>query len=161
MEVTTASGESVNHKTINWSKMKGNEFPYFIRQKPGGDNSLGMVKFMFPNEYNIYIHDTPARGLFSKESRALSHGCIRIQNPDQFAKILLDDDTWSDEKIQIAMNQDTEEVVLLNRKIPVILVYLTFWADENGDSHFRSDIYDRDRALLDALKTHKSTRGKS
>lgn len=161
MEVTTASGEPVNHKTINWSKMKGNEFPYFIRQKPGGDNSLGLVKFMFPNEYNIYIHDTPARGLFSKESRALSHGCIRIQNPDQFAKILLDDDSWSDEKIRIAMNQDTEEVVLLNRKIPVVLVYLTFWADENGDSHFRSDIYDRDRALLDALKTHKSSRGKS
>src|SRR5690606_26769164 len=119
--------------------------------------SLGLVKFMFPNEYNIYIHDTPSRSLFQKETRALSHGCIRIENPDQFAKILLDDKDWDEEKIQEAMHQDEETTVKLDRKIPVVLLYMTFWAGEDGKANFRSDVYDRDVALLKALKSKKSS----
>ena len=157
MEVVSGSGEVVKASKVNLSKDQG----YRVRQKPGGDNSLGLVKFMFPNEYNIYIHDTPARSLFEKETRALSHGCIRIQNPDQFAKILLDDKEWDDEKIQEAMNQDTEEVVELDRKIPVVLLYMTFWADKNGKANFRSDVYDRDEALLKALRREKSSLDKA
>ncbi|WP_192348503.1 murein L,D-transpeptidase [Algoriphagus sp. Y33] len=156
MEVVSGSGEPVNAKNVDWSK-SGDDFPYRVRQKPGGDNSLGLVKFMFPNEYNIYIHDTPARSLFERESRALSHGCIRIQNPDQFAKILLNNKSWDEEKIQEAMHQDKEEVVELDREIPVVLVYMTFWADKGGKANFRYDVYERDKALLKALRATKSS----
>ncbi|WP_169714462.1 L,D-transpeptidase family protein [Algoriphagus antarcticus] len=152
MEVVNGSGEVVKASKINLSKEEG----YRVRQKPGGDNSLGLVKFMFPNEYNIYIHDTPARSLFEKETRALSHGCIRIQNPEQFAKILLHDKSWTDEKIKEAMNQENEEVVELDRKIPVVILYMTFWADKDGKANFRSDVYDRDQGLLKALRSDKS-----
>ncbi|MEP1259105.1 L,D-transpeptidase family protein, partial [Algoriphagus sp.] len=152
MEVVNGSGEVVKATQVNLSKDQG----YRVRQKPGGDNSLGLVKFMFPNEYNIYIHDTPARSLFEKETRALSHGCIRIQNPDQFAKILLNNSDWDDEKIQAAMNQQNEEVVELDRDIPVVILYMTFWADADGKANFRSDVYNRDAALLKALRSNKS-----
>ena len=158
MEVVSNSGEVVNPKSVSWSGKDANNFPYRIRQKPGGSNSLGLVKFMFPNDYNIYIHDTPARSLFARETRALSHGCIRIQNPDKFAKILLKDDKWTDEKIHAAMNQENEEVVQLDRKVPVLLLYLTFWADENGEGHFRPDIYNRDAALIKELKAGRKTK---
>jgi murein L,D-transpeptidase YcbB/YkuD len=156
MEVISSDGEPLNVKNVDWNLKSGENFPYLIRQKPGGDNSLGLVKFMFPNEYNIYIHDTPARGLFDRESRALSHGCIRIQNPDKFAKILLNDQSWTDEKIQQAMHQQTEEVVKLDREIPVVIVYMTFWADQDGKANFRSDVYNRDEALLNALRSKNS-----
>ncbi|MFC5624185.1 L,D-transpeptidase family protein [Algoriphagus winogradskyi] len=153
MEVVDGNGAVVKASQVNLAKETG----YRVRQKPGGDNSLGLVKFMFPNDYNIYIHDTPARSLFERETRALSHGCIRIQNPDQFAKILINDKSWDDEKIQEAMHQETEEVVKLEREIPVVLVYMTFWADKDGKANFRSDVYERDAALLKALRSSKSS----
>lgn len=150
MEVVTNAGKIVDPSTINWSSRS---FPYMIRQKPGGSNSLGLVKFMFPNSHNVYIHDTPSRSLFAKEDRALSHGCIRVQDPAKFAEILLSgDQTWTPEKIDQAMHQTKEQIVSLPRKIPVVLVYLTFWADSKGQPHFRQDIYDRDEEVLALLK---------
>lgn len=150
MEVVTSSGEVVNPKSIKWS---AEPFPYLIRQKPGGSNSLGLVKFMFPNEHSIYIHDTPARSLFELENRALSHGCIRIQDPAKFAQLLLQDDpTWTLEKINESMNQVEEQIVDLKKNIPVVIFYMTFWADSNGAPHFRSDIYNRDQEVLLAMK---------
>ncbi|WP_225586922.1 murein L,D-transpeptidase [Algoriphagus sp. Y33] len=150
MEVVTFSGKPVDPTSINWS---GKSIPYMIRQKPGGHNSLGLVKFMFPNEYSVYIHDTPSRSLFTREDRALSHGCIRIQNPADFAALLLKDDAkWTPEKIDQAMHQSKEQIVNLDRKIPVVLLYLTFWADTKGQGHFRQDIYDRDKEVLEALR---------
>ncbi|MFN3997782.1 murein L,D-transpeptidase [Algoriphagus sp.] len=150
MEVVTFSGQPVDPSSINWS---AKTFPYMIRQRPGGSNSLGLVKFMFPNKYSVYIHDTPSRSLFEREDRALSHGCIRLQNPAEFAKILLSDmPGWSEERIREAMNRKTELIVNLNRKIPVVLVYLTFWADSRGQANFRQDIYNRDEEILTLLK---------
>lgn len=150
MEVVTFSGQPVDPSTINWSNKS---FPYMIRQRPGGSNSLGLVKFMFPNRFSVYIHDTPTRALFDREDRALSHGCIRLQNPTEFAKILLSDmPEWTDERINQAMNQKSERIVNLNRKIPVALVYLTFWADSKGQAHFRQDIYNRDAEILTLLR---------
>ncbi|MDR7130870.1 murein L,D-transpeptidase YcbB/YkuD [Algoriphagus sp. 4150] len=150
MEVVTFSGKPVDPGSVNWS---GKSIPYMIRQKPGAHNSLGLVKFMFPNEYSVYIHDTPSRSLFTREDRALSHGCIRIQNPADFAALLLKDDgKWTTEKINQAMHQSREQIVTLNRKIPVVLLYLTFWADTKGQGHFRQDIYDRDKEVLEALR---------
>ncbi|MFT4855628.1 MAG: murein L,D-transpeptidase YcbB/YkuD [Algoriphagus sp.] len=86
MEVVTSSGKLVDPKTINCS---AKSFPYLVRQKPGESNSLGLVKFMFPNKHYVYIHDTPAHALFDKRDRALSHGCIRIENPADFAALVL------------------------------------------------------------------------
>ncbi|OOG77405.1 murein L,D-transpeptidase [Algoriphagus sp. A40] len=150
MEVVTNAGKHVDPNSVNWSSRS---FPYMIRQKPGGSNSLGLVKFMFPNSHNVYIHDTPARTLFAKEDRALSHGCIRIQDPAKFAEILLKDvPGWTPEKIDNAMHHTEEQIVRLPRKIPVVLVYLTFWADSKGQPHFRQDIYDRDEEVLELLK---------
>ena len=153
MEVVTASGQLVDVKAKDWSTTP---FPYLIRQKPGKSNSLGLVKFMFPNEHSIYIHDTPARSLFDRESRALSHGCIRIQDPAKFAALLLKDDpSWTSEKIDEAMHQEEEKIVQLKKHIPVVIFYLTFWADSDGAAHFRSDIYNRDQEVLNALKSNK------
>lgn len=150
MEVVTYSGKPVDPNSINWS---GKSFPYLIRQKPGGSNSLGLVKFMFPNKHSVYIHDTPSKSLFEREDRALSHGCIRLQNPAKFAEILLNDNpAWTPEKIDQAMHQDKEQIVNLARKIPVVLVYLTFWADSKGQPHFRQDIYNRDAEILELLR---------
>jgi murein L,D-transpeptidase YcbB/YkuD len=150
MEVVNYSGRIIDPNTVNWSSRS---FPYMIRQRPGGGNSLGLVKFMFPNSYNVYIHDTPTKSLFDRENRAMSHGCIRLQNPAKFAEILLKaDPDWNPEKIEEAMNRKSELIVNLQRKIPVVLLYLTFWADSNGNPHFRPDIYNRDEEVLTLLK---------
>lgn len=150
MEVVTNSGKYVDPSTVNWSSKS---FPYMIRQKPGGDNSLGLVKFMFPNKHSVYLHDTPSKSLFEREDRALSHGCIRLQHPEKLAKILLSDmPGWTDSKIYDAMHQSKEQIVNLNREIPVVLIYLTFWADSKGQGHFRPDIYNRDEDILTALR---------
>jgi murein L,D-transpeptidase YcbB/YkuD len=150
IEVVTSSGKLVDPKTINWS---AKSFPYLVRQKPGGSNSLGLVKFMFPNKHSVYIHDTPARTLFEKGDRALSHGCIRIENPAEFASLLLKNDpNWNSVTIDAAMHQSKEEIVKLDRKIPVVILYLTFWADSKGKGHFRPDIYERDAEVLTLLK---------
>lgn len=149
MEVVTTSGQVVDPKSIDWSSRS---FPYLVRQKPGPGNSLGLVKFMFPNKHNVYIHDTNARALFQYDDRSRSHGCIRVQNPANFAQVLLrDDPSWDIKKIQNAMGQSHEQIVSLKKPVPVVIVYLTFWADSRGEAHFREDIYDRDQAVLEAL----------
>jgi murein L,D-transpeptidase YcbB/YkuD len=150
MEVVNSSGKHVDPETVNWS---AKSFPYMIRQRPGANNSLGLVKFMFPNAHNVYLHDTPSRSLFDREDRAMSHGCIRVQNPAKLAEILLrSDPSWTPERIDRAMHQSSEVIVNLPRKIPVVLVYLTFWADSKGDAHFRQDIYNRDDEVMSLLK---------
>lgn len=128
-----------------------NELP-IVRQKPGGANSLGKVKFIFPNRYNIYLHDTPARTLFSNQKRAFSHGCIRLEKPFDMAKYLLrKDDQWTDEKIKSAMNASTEKWVKLAKPVPVFIVYFTSWIDADGLLHFTEDIYGHDKRMADHL----------
>lgn len=153
MRVINHSGQEINPNSVDWQQINGENFPYLIRQNPGPQNSLGMVKFMFPNTYSVYIHDTPSRELFYREDRALSSGCIRIQKPFELAQLLLNDQPlWSDERIRSAMKQKTEQIVRLNRKIPVIILYLTFWTDSNNRETIRRDIYDRDIELLKLLR---------
>ena len=119
-----------------------------IRQKPGPKNSLGKVKFLFPNKYNIYFHDTPAKSLFSRRTRAFSHGCIRLSQPFELAKYLLKDyPGWTDAAIHSAMNAGTEKWVTLKEPVPVSISYYTAWVDSSGDVHFREDIYGHDRNL--------------
>lgn len=154
MRLLTHDGQEVNPKTVDWSRITARNFPYMVRQDPGPSNSLGRVKFMFPNSHNVYIHDTPSRELFARDDRALSSGCIRIQKPLELARLLLaDQPLWSDDRISAAMNGRNEQIVMLNRKIPVVLLYLTFWTDSRGIPMFREDIYERDEELYKALST--------
>ncbi len=119
-----------------------------IRQVPGRTNSLGRVKFLFPNSFNIYFHDTPAKDLFEKDNRAFSHGCIRLSDAVKMANYLLADvPEWTPEKIEEAMNKTTEKWVVLKQSIPVIITYYTAWVDENGLLNFRDDIYKNDKEV--------------
>ncbi|HSF45714.1 MAG TPA: L,D-transpeptidase family protein [Chitinophagaceae bacterium] len=130
-----------------------------IRQKPGPANSLGLVKFLFPNSFNIYLHDTPSKSLFKEDKRAFSHGCIRVSEPFKLAKYLLrHDDKWTDEKIRTAMNSGNEQYVTLKKTVPVYLVYFTAFVDPQGKLNFRDDIYGRDSELKKMLfaKNHNS-----
>lgn len=123
-----------------------------IRQKPGAGNSLGKVKFIFPNRYNIYFHDTPAKALFSRQQRAFSHGCMRLQQPFELAKYILRNDTsWTDKKITSAMNQTTEKQVFLKTPLPVYVVYFTSWVDADGMLNFRDDVYGHDKRMEEHL----------
>ncbi len=116
-----------------------------IRQKPGPKNSLGRVKFLFPNSFNIYFHDTPAKSLFSRDKRAYSHGCIRLAEPAKMAEYLLrNNPEWTPDRIADAMNKTTETHVKLKKPVPVIISYYTAWVDENGLLNFRDDIYKHD-----------------
>lgn len=119
-----------------------------IRQNPGAANSLGLVKFLFPNNYNIYFHDTPNRNLFSQSSRSFSHGCIRVGEPKKLAQYLLrTDSSWTSQKIDSAMHLKKEKWVPLKKSIPVFIVYFTAWVDQNGQLNFRKDIYKHDEKM--------------
>jgi murein L,D-transpeptidase YcbB/YkuD len=124
-----------------------------VRQLPGADNALGDVKFMFPNNYNVYLHSTPVQRLFSASQRAFSHGCVRVSNPLALAEYVLrnTDEAWSKEKIQTAMQGEANQRVYLNRPIPVMIVYGTVMANEAGQVQFFADIYGYDQKLARLL----------
>ncbi len=123
-----------------------------VRQRPGPENSLGLVKFLFPNSNAIYLHDTPSKSLFGKEDRAFSHGCIRVAKPKELAAaIMKDDKKWNPAKIETAMNGGEEYWYTLKNKIPVYIGYFTAWVDADGVVHFYEDVYKRDEALATLL----------
>jgi len=123
-----------------------------VRQMPGNSNALGQVKFIFPNSYNIYFHDTPSRGLFNQAQRAFSHGCIRLQHPFDLAVYLLrNQPEWTNENIKQAMNSAKEKWVALGTSVPVFITYFTSWVDEDGLVHFVDDIYGHDKKLAAQL----------
>lgn len=128
-----------------------------IRQRPGENNSLGLVKFMFPNDFNIYLHDTPEKSLFARADRAASHGCIRLERPDALAEFVLG---WSNDRVRAAMKGSDNRTVSLPRRIPVYIVYFTAYV-RNGQLHFADDLYQRDEPLDDSLHGTDSARGKS
>jgi murein L,D-transpeptidase YcbB/YkuD len=124
----------------------------FIRQKPGPKNSLGLVKFLFPNSYNVYMHDTPAPALFSQSRRDFSHGCIRLEKPaDLAAWVLRNDPSWTPERIKAAMNGTDNQQVNLAQPIPVLIVYATVIVLSDGLVNFYDDIYGHDAALQKVL----------
>jgi murein L,D-transpeptidase YcbB/YkuD len=123
-----------------------------VRQKPGIRNSLGLVKFIFPNSNNIYLHDTPSKSLFKEDNRAFSHGCVRVGEPRALAiRILKNDPTWTPEKIDEAMHSGVEKFVPIRKKLPVVIGYFTAFVDSEGDLNFRKDIYARDQRLYDMI----------
>ena len=124
----------------------------YVRQKPGPKNSLGLVKFLFPNSYSIYLHDTPSKSLFGESRRAFSHGCIRLSDPKALAEFLLRKDTaWTSAKIDSAMHSGQEKYVTVRPEVPVIIGYFTAWVDRDNKINFRPDVYGHDQKMAEKL----------
>jgi murein L,D-transpeptidase YcbB/YkuD len=144
--------ETIDPSAEAWKDGSVNPYKYRIVQQPGPDNSLGLVKFGMPNKMNIYLHDTPNHRLFKKSYRALSHGCVRLDEPARFAEYLLRDQRgWTKETVQKAMHAGTPATIHLRKKYPVHIEYRTAWVDENGLINFREDIYGHDKRQLQQL----------
>ena len=118
------------------------------RQKPGPNNALGRIKFLFPNHYNIYLHDAPAKSLFKANTRAFSHGCIRVADARKLALFILNKQKeWSDTHMDEILNTNEEKQIAISPTIPVFIVYFTTWVDQYGALNFRNDIYSLDKRL--------------
>jgi L,D-transpeptidase YcbB len=144
--------ETIDPAGESWKDEEINPYKYRIVQQPGPDNSLGLVKFGMPNKMNIYLHDTPNHSLFNKTYRALSHGCVRLDEPALFAEYLLRDQKgWNKATVQNAMKAGTPTTIHLRKRYPVHIEYHTAWVDENGLINFREDIYGHDRRQLEQL----------
>jgi murein L,D-transpeptidase YcbB/YkuD len=153
LQVTDARGRVVPRGAVDFSQYTARSFPFNLRQPPGRTNALGTVKFMFPNPYAIYLHDTPEKNLFSRESRAYSSGCVRLNDPHDFAYILLarqeDDPKAFFDRI---LNSGQQTRVNLNEPVPVHLIYRTAFTNPKGKTHFRRDVYGRDTKIWEALE---------
>ncbi len=153
IEITDARGRVVDRNSTDFTQFTARSFPFAMRQPPSRSNALGLVKFMFPNKYNIYLHDTPQKSLFERETRAFSHGCIRLQKPFEFAYALLAKQT--DDPVgyfQSILDSGKETKVELDVKVPVHIIYRTAFIDEEGRAEFRRDVYGRDAKVWDALQ---------
>jgi len=152
MRVLDAGGREVDPRRIDWASAAAGRFPYQIRQSAGPGNALGRLKFMFPNPYSVYLHDTPQTELFERAERAMSSGCIRVEQPLELAVMLLADPVrWSREALEAEIAKGATRTVTLGEPVPVILMYWTVDADADGTVYFRKDLYGRDPAVLRAL----------
>jgi murein L,D-transpeptidase YcbB/YkuD len=150
--------KEIDPLTVDWSKITAKSFSYRLRQEPGAWNALGKVKFMFPNKFNVYLHDTPSRELFARPERTFSSGCIRLEKPIDLAQYLLrDDPSWTREQILAAIDKREEQTVQLPKRVPVHLLYWTAWVTEDGTVNFRKDIYGRDKLVAAALEEKPPT----
>lgn len=140
----------VNPYSIDWNKLGKHNFPYLIRQRQGDDNSLGVMKFNFPNRFSVYLHDTNARGLFARSDRALSHGCVRVQEWDSLARFLLirDSANISVSRLQEWLDREEKHHIPIRRKVPVYFRYFTSVAKDNGRIEFYDDLYGEDNLLM-------------
>ncbi|MEO6299016.1 MAG: L,D-transpeptidase family protein [Paracoccaceae bacterium] len=152
LQVIDRAGRVVDRASVDFAAYTPGTFPYALRQPPSDGNALGKVKFMFPNQYNIYLHDTPTKSLFAKEVRAFSHGCIRVGSPFDFAYVLLAKQTDDPKGLFKSYLTGGREAVLdLAKPVPVHLVYFTAWPNEQGTISYRRDIYGRDAKVFAAL----------
>lgn len=152
LDITDSNGRVVNRSSVNFNSFNEKTFPYSMRQGPSEGNALGLVKFIFPNKYNIYLHDTPSKSLFGREVRAFSHGCIRLADPFDFAYALLAKQTSDPEGFfQSRLRTGLEARVNLDAPVPVHIVYRTAFTNVTGSLQFRRDIYGRDAKIWNAL----------
>jgi len=147
-----SGGQEISPYSVHWASYSRGNFPFRLQQASGPRNALGRVKFMFPNKYNIYIHDTPSKSLFDKASRVFSHGCVRVQDPLTLAEVLLEPQGVSRAEIDAMVARGKRRVVKLTTPIPVHITYLTAWVNKDGSVHFRRDVYGRDAILAKALQ---------
>jgi len=138
---------------VDWEQAQPGE--YYFSQNSGNGNSLGRLKFIFPNRHSVYLHDTPTKYLFKRDIRAYSHGCIRIEDPMDLAQLLLqgtEGTKWDEAKIKDVISTNEETTVSLPKKLPIHLYYLTAWVDDEGQLQFRKDVYGYDKTLAKALR---------
>lgn len=153
LRITDRRGRVIDRSKVDFTQFTARNFPFSMSQPPDDDNALGLVKFMFPNPWNIYLHDTPSKSLFSREVRAFSHGCIRLGQPFEFAYVLLErqsDDPRAEFHRHLRTGRET--TVPLERPVPVHIVYFTAWPDRYGQVRFRRDVYGRDARIFEALR---------
>lgn len=152
-----AGARRVDPGTIDWAVVDTARFAYRFRQHPVPSNPMGRVKFMFPNRFDVYVHDTPAREMFDQAERAFSSGCIRIERPAELATYLLGPAGWTLERVQAAMEASGERSVSVPEPLPIHILYWTAWMDDDGRVHFRNDIYRRDVRLREAMRAPPPT----
>ena len=143
--------------TIDWALITRSNFPFKLRQEPGLSNALGRIKFVFPNKFSVFLHDTPARALFNKTKRSSSSGCIRVENPIELAEYLLKGKLerkpkWNRDNIMTAINKGKRKILVIPDPIKVHVLYLTAWVEKDGTLNFRDDIYGKDKPLKKALE---------
>ena len=144
--------ELMDPRRVDWSTVHPGNFPGRLRQRPGPWNSLGRIKFIFPNDFSVYLHDTPDRHLFNRPARAFSSGCIRVKKPVDLALFVLETDpSWSPERLDRTLAEGKPTTVTVKDPVTVHLLYWTFWVDPQGRAQYRKDIYDRDGVLWKAL----------
>jgi murein L,D-transpeptidase YcbB/YkuD len=143
-------GQAVDPHSIDWQAYNISNFPYRVGQQPGEKNALGRVKFIFPNEYAIYLHDTPSRALFYRNARAFSSGCVRVKNPLKFAEMLLDDpEEWPLDQVEaLVASREPQQRVFMERDVDIMLMYWTTSPTSGGQLQFHSDVYGKDLAAL-------------
>lgn len=147
----------INPWLVDWDTINSRNFPWRIRQRPGAKNALGHIKFMFPNRFNVYMHDTPDRHLFKRARRAFSHGCIRVEKPVELAFLILQDDSgWTRERVEQLVRIGKRRVINVDSDWMVHVQYWTAWVDEYGQLQFCPDVYDRDPVLWQALNEKTS-----
>jgi murein L,D-transpeptidase YcbB/YkuD len=150
MQVIDYSGRPIDPVTIDWQSVDAQRFPYLVRQAPGPYNPLGRIKFMYPNPYQVYMHDTPERQLFRQARRSFSSGCIRIERPLELARLLLEGNEDELGRLEEALDSGVTTAIPLSRPIPVLTLYGTAVPEEDG-IHFAGDVYQRDPQVLRAL----------
>jgi len=158
LRVLDSSGAEVDPSTIPWKQYQGKFLPYTLRQDSGKDNSLGLIKFLFPNPYHVYMHDTPSKSLFVRTQRAFSHGCIRVQNPLELGRMILANDPGNQttvERMDQLLALGKTATVILKQPLPVYLMYLTTNV-RDGKVMFKPDLYSRDERILTALNAPPS-----
>lgn len=158
LRVLDSSGAEVDPSTIPWKQYQGKFLPYTLRQDSGKDNSLGLIKFLFPNPYHVYMHDTPSKSLFGRTQRAFSHGCIRVQNPLELGRMILANDPGNQttvDRMDQLLTLGKTATVILKQPLPVYLMYLTTNV-RDGKVMFKPDLYSRDEGILAALNAPPS-----
>lgn len=157
LQLIDRDGNTVSAASIDWNTASARNFPYTLMQSPGRNNSLGVVKFMFPNEHSVYLHDTPQKALFERSERAFSHGCVRVKDPLTLAHLILSQDQgWTEEQVQRAVAAGNTRTVILKTPIPVLILYWTAGSTAEGSLFFRRDLYDRDPKVMENLNMPSS-----
>ena len=152
---SSGQAQEIDPGKIDWAHANAGNFHYELRQRPGPLNALGSIEFLFPNPYSVYLHGTEAPSLFARRSRALSHGCIRVQNPLALAQFIFDrtgTSDWNQTRLRAVLSSRVSKTIPLKKSMPVELLYWTVIADKNGDFQFRPDIYGLDSAVSIALQ---------
>ena len=153
-KVIAPNGKVVRSSSINWAAY-GSRPPFGVQQPPGKGNALGELKFLFPNGHDIYMHDTPTKNLFAESTRTFSHGCIRVENPREFAEVVLG---WDRDKVDRETDSRKSQSVVLKQKLPVHITYFTAWPDSAGKMSYFNDVYERDEAMDKAFAVLASAR---